>query len=443
MNTSLPKVPGPSGFEAIRQLLQFARTPIEFAMKYAHDYGDIAQIKVGSRHVYQLNEPDLIAEVLSQKNQHFIKDISYRALAGIFGDGLLLSDGDLWRRHRRLMQPAFTQEKIAAYATTAVEDTAQMLRTWTGGDTLDIHQEISQLTVKVITKALFGVDVTATALEIGDALDAIMLQYYYQAQTGFLLPSWVPTPSNRRANRAIQRLNEIVDTIIEQRRQFPQADLLSGLISAQDEDGSQLSRDELRDEVMTLLLAGHETTANGLTWTLLLLAKNPDAAVKLTSEAASVLEGRRPDITDLPKLPYTEMVLKESMRLYPPAWVLSREVTQDCQIGPYPFTKGSIVYFSQWVVHRDARFFENPEQFWPERWQDNLEQTLPRCAYFPFGAGPRVCIGKAFSMMEATLMLAMIAKQFRLELVPDQSIELLPSITLRPKQGIKMVLEAV
>ncbi|PZD75080.1 Pentalenene oxygenase [Acaryochloris thomasi RCC1774] len=436
------KVPTIKGLSAIRQLLKFSREPIKFSEQCVQEYGDVAKISIGSTQVYLFHHPDLIAEILSKQNQHFIKDISYRSLAGIFGNGLLLSDGDLWQRHRRLMQPAFTQERIAAYAATAVEDTAQMLSTWKAGEVRDIHQEMSQLTVKVITRALFGVDITQTALETGEALEAIMLQYYHKTQTGFLFPSWMPTPSNLRGNQAIKHLNKIVDNIIEQRRHSPQDDLLSNLLSAQDEDGSQLSINELRDEVMTLLLAGHETTANALTWTLMLLAQNPEAATNLTRETQSILKGRDPDVTDLPQLPYTEMVLKESMRLYPPAWALSREVAQDCQIGPYSLKKGTAVYFSQWVVHRDARFFKNPEQFLPERWQDNLENKLPRCAYFPFGAGPRVCIGKAFSMMEATLSLAMLAKQFHFTLVPDQAIELLPSITLRPKQGIKMSLES-
>lgn len=437
-----PPAPGPTGLAAIWDLLQFTQDPIGASVKFARKYGDVGQIKIGSVHFYQLNHPDLITEVLSKQNQHFMKDISYRSLASIFGEGLLVSDGELWQRHRRLMQPAFTQERIAAYGATAVEETARMLSTWKDKDTRDIHREMSQLTVKVIAKTLFGVNVIATALEICDALDAIMLQYYRQLQTSFLLPSWVPTPTNHRANRAAKRLKEIVAEIVQQRRQSPQGDLLSGLLLTQDHEDYQLSVAELCDEVMTMLLAGYETTASALTWTLMLLAQNPDVMTKLTSEVQSVLDGHPPDIHDLPRLSYTEQVLKESMRLYPPAWALSREVTQDCQIGPYPLEKGTIVYFSQWVIHRDARFFQNPERFWPDRWQDNLEQRLPRCAYFPFGAGPRICIGKAFSMMEATLILAMITERFCVELVPDQVIERLPSITLRPKKDIKMILNS-
>lgn len=216
---------------------------------------------------------------------------------------------------------------------------------------------------------------------------------------------------------------------------------MSTLLSVKDEDGNQLSFEELRDEVMTLLLAGHDTTANALTWTIMLLAQHPTVANQLRKETQTELDGKIPNITFLPRLAYSQKVIRESMRLYSPAWILTREAIQDCQIGPYRLKKGAGVVVSQWVVHRDPRFFEEPEKFLPERWQDNFEQKLPRCTYFPFGAGPRVCIGKAFSMMEATLILAMIANQFHFKLVPDQSIELLPSITLRPKQGIKMILD--
>ena len=439
-NSNHQQPPGPRGLSVIGSLLEYSRKPLEFSTKCAREYGDVVSLSLGSVRVYLFNHPSLIEEILSKQNQNFIKDISYRALRGVFGDGLLLSDGDLWKRHRRLMQPAFNNERIATYASMTVEDTARMLATWRAGEIRDVHREMSQLTVKVITQAMFGVDVTETALEIGEALETIMLHYSHQAEMCFLLPEWLPTPGNWNAHCATKRLNEIVYGIIDQRRQFPKDDLLSRMLHAQDEDGSQFSNQELRDEVMTLLLAGHETTANALTWTLMLLAQHLEVEAKLAQEVQSVLEGRVPAITDLPQLRYTEMVLKESMRLYPPAWTLGREVTQDCQIGNHRLTRGTTVYVSQWVVHRDPRFFENPEQFLPERWENNLEQHLPRCAYFPFGSGPRVCIGKAFSMMEAMLILAMIAQKFRLALVPDHPIELLPSITLRPKQGVKMML---
>ena len=442
-NKSNKQLPGPRGLSLLGSLREYTFMPIEFLLKSAREYGDVVSLSIGPIRTCLFNHPDLIEEVLNKQNPNCIKDISYRVLKGVFGDGLLLSDGDLWKRHRRLIQPAFTAERITGYASAIVTDTAQMLAKWRSGEIYDVHQEMSQLTIKLITQAMFGVDVAETALEIGKALDTIMLHYVHQAKTWFLLPAWLPTPSNRKAHHATKRLNEIVYAIIDQRRQFPMDDLLSRMLRVKDEDGTQLSDRELRDEVMTLLLAGHDTTANALTWTLMLLAQNPEAEAKLVEEVRSVLEERLPTSAELPKLRYTEMVLKESMRLYPPAWILGRELTRDCTIGDYHLTRGTTIYLSQWVVHRDPRFFANPEQFLPERWENNLEQRLPRCAYFPFGAGPRVCIGKAFSMMEATLILAMIAQKFRLTLIPEHPIELLPSITLRPKHGVKMMLKEI
>lgn len=433
------QIPGPQGLSLVKSLYEYSRTPLEFSLKCARQYGDIVSLSIGSIRNYLLNDPSLIEEVLSKQNQNFTKDISYRILKKTFGNGLLLSDGELWKRHRKLMQSAFSSDRIASYASGIVGETSRMLATWRE-EVIDIHYEMSLLTVKVITQSMFGVDATETAKEIMEALDTIMLQYFHQAEMFFLLPTWLPTIGNWKAHLATKRLNEIVYDIIEQRRQFPKDDLLSIMLRIEDENGDGLSDRELRDEVMTLLLAGHDTTANALTWTLMLLAQNPEAEAKLVAEVRSVLQEGLPTIDDLAKLQYTEMVLKESMRLYPPAWALGREVTHDCTIGNYHFTRGTTIIVSQWVMHRDKRFFDNPEQFLPERWNDNLEQRLPRCAYFPFGAGPRVCIGKTFSMMEATLTLAMVVQQFSFTLVQQHSIELLPSITLRPKQGVKMML---
>ncbi|MDJ0691420.1 MAG: cytochrome P450 [Xenococcaceae cyanobacterium MO_188.B32] len=298
-------------------------TPLEFLLKSARKYGDCVSLSVGSIRIYLFNHPNLIEEVLNKQNQNCIKDISYRVLKEVFGDGLLLSDGEIWKHHRQLMQPAFSSERIAGYASIIVANTAQMLTTWRAGEIRDIHREMSQLTIKAIAQTMFGVDVTETVLEIGETLDTIMLHYVRQAEMWFLLPIWLPTPGNWKAHRATKRLNEIVYGIIDRRRQAPMDDLLSRMMRLKDEDGNQLSDRELRDEVMTLLLAGHETTANALTWTLMLLAQNPSAEAKLVAEIRSVLEERLPTINDLPKLRYTEMVLKESMRLYPPAWILA------------------------------------------------------------------------------------------------------------------------
>ena len=428
------------GLSLAKALLEFSRTPLEFLLKSARRDKDIVSLSIGSAKSYLFNHPDLIEEILSKQNQNCIKDIGYRALEDVFGNGLLLSHGDSWKYHRRLMQSAFNSDRLANYATQVVADTNSMLENWRSSEVRDVHQEMSLLTAKVIMQAMFGVDATETAEKIIKAVDEIMQQYSHQAKTFYLLPTWLPTLRNWRANEAKKRLNEIVEDIVEQRRQQTKDDILSTMLTAEDEAGNKLSNKELCDEVTTLLLAGYDTTANALTWTLMLLAQNPEVEAKLVAEVQSVLNNRPPTIHDLPQLPYTKMVLKESMRLYPPAWILGRELISDCKIGGHDFTGGTVIYFSQWAVHRDARWFDRPEQFDPDRWADNLEQRLPRCAYFPFGAGARVCIGKAFCMMEAKLILAMIIQKFHFALVSDLPIELLPSFTLRPKQGIKMAI---
>ena len=437
----LNKLPSPKGFALLGDLIDFGRIPLEFSLKASQEYGDLVDLSIGSSKFYLFNHPRLIEEVLS-KHQDSVKDYSYRALEYVFGNGIFLSHGATWKHNRRLMQSAFNRNRLATYADRVVVDVSLMLDSWRTGEVRQLHREMSLLTVKIIMQTMFGVDATETAAEITTALDTIMLQYYRQAETFFIFPNWLPTLGNWRANRATNQLNEIVETIIVKRRQGLQGnDLLSTMLNAQDEAGKPLSDRQIRDEVMTLLIAGHETTANAITWTLMLLAQNPEAEAKLVAEIQAVIGDRLPTIDDLPQLPYTKMVIQESMRLYPPAWILGRELIRDCNIAGYHFTRGTVIYFSQWVVQRDRRFFDNPEQFNPDRWVNNLEERLPRCTYFPFGAGARACIGKAFSMMETTLVLTMMLQKFRLTLAPDHSIELLPSFTLRPKQGVKMIID--
>lgn len=427
----------PQGLSLVKALLRFSRTPLEFLL-CAAEYGDIVDLSFGSQ-VYLFNHPALIEEILSKQNQHCIKDYSYQVMQDLLGNGLLLSHGDTWKYHRRLMQSAFNSDCFADYAAKVVADTNSMLGRWRSGEIRDLHREMSLLTVEVIMQTMFGINDTKTAQEITQSLDKIMLHYFHQAETFYLLPSWLPILGTGQANRAKKRLKEIVDDIVEQRREQTDGDVLSVMLNAKDEAGNKLTNEELRDEVITLLIAGHDTTANALTWTLMLLAQHPEVETKLVAEIKSVLGDRLPTFDDIPQLSYTKMVLQESLRLYPPAWILGRELIEDCNISGHNFDRGTVIYFSQWSVQR-SHWFDSPEQFNPDRWADNLEQRLPRCAYFPFGAGARVCIGKAFSMMEATLILTMVLQKFRLTLLPEHPIELLPSFTLRPKQGVEMAI---
>src|SRR5437667_2001417 len=418
------------------------QSPLEMFTELAR-YGDIVGIRVVNFRNIFVNHPDLIEEVLVGHPRRYVKGRVLRANRHVFGDGLLTSEGDFWLRQRRLAQPAFHRARIASYAETMVRYAERMLETWRDGEERDIHQEMTRLTLQIVAKTLFDADVENDAREVGRALQVVMdLNSNFRRLV--MTPPWLPTRHNVRAFFAVRRLNKIIYRIIAERRASGRdtGDLLSMLLAAQDEDGSQMTDQQLRDEVITLFLAGHETTAIALSWTCWLLAQHPRAEAKLQSELNAVLGGRAPNVADLPRLSYLDRVLTESMRLYPPAWGMARLALDDVEIGGYHIPKGSGVSLAQWVVHRDPRWYDNPEEFRPERWETDLVKRLPRFAYFPFGGGPRLCIGNNFALMEAALLLATIAQRFGLRIVPGHPVVPLPSITLRPRHGIRMTLEA-
>ena len=321
-----------------------------------------------------------------------------------------------------------------------VEYCERMLARWYPGQALDVHHEMMGVTLAIVAKALFDADVSGAASAVSTGLETTLSHFNWWASTGFLVPLWLPVRPNREFTRARAGLDKIVYDMIAQRRASGEdpGDLLSMLLAARDEDGSGMTDRQVRDEVMTLLLAGHETTANALTWTSVLLAQNPGADARLAGELATILGGRSPALADLPRLPYTENVVKEALRLYPPAWILGYEAIDDVTVGGYPVRKGTTMFMSQWVTHRDPRWFPEPDAFRPERWAEPGIKQLPTYAYYPFGGGERLCIGKSFALMEASLLLATIAARYRLALAPDQRIEMEPSVTLRPKHGLKM-----
>jgi cytochrome P450 len=435
--------PGPSSSSRAGSFKNYSRDPLAYLPTLAREYGDIVTMRFYSFRVYYVNHPDYIEEVLVNQARKFIKGRILRANKGLFGNGLLTSEGDFWLRQRRLAQPAFHRARIAAYAETMVRFTERMLEGWRDRETLDVHAEMTRLTLQIVAKTLFDADVDADAQEVGRALEAIM-EHNSDFRRLILTPAWLPTLRNVRAALATRRLNKIIYRIIGQRRSADQdaGDLLSMLLHAQDEDGSRMTDRQLRDEVITLFLAGHETTALALSWTWWLLAQNPRAETKLHAELDAVLGGRTPTLEDLPKLRYLDHVVTESMRLYPPAWGMARLAIEDAEIGGYKIRKGCGVSLSQWVVHRDPRWYESPEEFRPERWEGDLLKRLPRFAYFPFGGGPRQCIGNTFALMETALILATIAQEFRLRLVPNHPVSPIASITLRPRYGIRVTLEA-
>jgi cytochrome P450 len=401
------------------------------------DYGDIVTMRYYNFRVYFVSHPDYIEQVLVTDNRKFIKGRILRKNRQLFGNGLLTSEGDFWLRQRRLAQPAFHRGRVASYADTMVRLASRMASEWSNGEERDIHSEMMRLTLSIVAKTLFDADVDREAKRVGHALEAIM-QLNSDFRKFILTPTWLPTPRKIRATIATAKLNRIVYRFIEDRRAsgVDNGDLLSMLLAARDDDGSRMTDRQLRDESITIFLAGHETTANALSWTWMLLAQNPHVESKLHEELDRVLGGRTPTLDDLPNLRYTGLVITESLRLYPPAWGMARVAIEDTEIAGYPIPKGCGVSLAQWVVHRDPRWFEAPLEFRPERWEGDLAKRLPRFAYFPFGGGPRQCIGNNFAVMEASLLLATLAQQFRISLVPGREIIPAASITLRPKTGI-------
>ena len=435
--------PGPPSKSWTGSFKAYSRDPLGYLSRMVREYGDIFTMRYYNFRVYFVSHPDYVEEVLVTENRKFIKGRILRANKRLFGNGLLTSEGDFWLRQRRLAQPAFHRARIASYADTMVRYTERLLGEWKDGETRNIHAEMMRLTLQIVAKTIFDADVDRESRQVGRALEAIM-ELNSDFRKLILTPSWLPTPRNIRAAIATRRLDEIIFRFIEERRASGKdaGDLLSMLLAAQDEDGSRMTDRQLRDEAMTIFLAGHETTANALSWTWLLLAQNPAAEAKLHAELEAVLAGRAPTLEDLANLRYTGQVITESMRLYPPAWGMARLAIEDAEIGGYPIPKGCGVSLSQWVIHRDPRWFDAPQEFRPERWEGDLMKRLPRFAYFPFGGGPRQCIGNNFAVMEATLLLATIAQRFRIRMVPDHPAVPMPSITLRPRYGIRATLEA-
>ncbi|PYU81726.1 MAG: cytochrome P450 [Acidobacteria bacterium] len=417
--------------------------PLEYFTKVAREYGDVAGLRVLNFKTVFINHPSLIEEVLVTNARKYSKGRVLRANRHVFGEGLLTSEGDFWLRQRRLAQPAFHRARVASYAATMVDYTERMVQGWRGGEERDAHQEMMRLTLEIVAKTLFDADVEGDAQEVGKSLE-LLLEIGANFRRTIFVPHWLPTPTNLRVRREVKQIEKILYRIIAERRASGRdaGDLLSMLLSAQDEDGSRMTDRQLRDEAITLFLAGHETTASTLSWTWWLLARHPAVEAKLHAELDAVLGDRAPTLDDLPKLRYTGHLITESLRLYPAAWGMARLVVEDHEIAGYAVTKGMGVAMAQWVVHRDPRWYDAPEEFRPERWEDDLLKRLPRFAYFPFGGGPRQCIGNAFALMEAALILATIARKFRLLLVANHPVVPLASITLRPRHGVRVTLES-
>jgi cytochrome P450 len=436
---------GPKGNFFLGVMPEFNRDSLAFMEMLARDYGDIVRARFFYVPAYFIYHPDHIEEVLATNNKNFIKPLSFRTpfFNRLLGNGLLTSEGDFWRRQRRLAQPAFHRERINGYGQIMVRDALRMIETWKEGETRDIHHDMMRLTMEIVTHTLFNVDVADDAEKVASALSFLVEPFGSQATLKWIVDNRLPTPGNRRFHKTAAQLDEVIYRIIAQRRASgnkDQGDLLSMLLQAHDEDGSHMTDQQLRDEVITLFLAGQETTALVLTWSWYLLSRHPEAETKFRLEIDEVIGEREPVAADMPRLKFTEMIAKESMRLYPPAYVVGREAVKDCEIGGYFVPSGMQVFMPTWVVQKDARFFAAPREFKPERWTPEFTSSLPKYAYFPFGGGPRLCIGNSFAMMEIVLLLASIAQKFRLELAPNQKVTIQPAMSLRPRDGLKMTL---
>ena len=425
--------------------LDFRRDPLAFLQRAAREYGDIVYFKMGPQHVYFLNHPDYIKDVLVTHNQNFVKGRALQRSKRLLGEGLLTSEGEVHRRQRRLAQPAFHKHRIASYGQMMTGYAERMSTRWNDGATVNMSQEMMRLTLGIVGKTLFDADVESEAQEIGESLNTLMELFNAMLLPFSELLEKLPLPQNRRFQTAKDRLDATIFRMIDERRKSGEdrGDLLSMLLLAQDEegDGKGMTDQQVRDEALTIFLAGHETTANALVWTWYLLSQHPDVETKLHEELDQVLHGKRlPTFEDVPNLRYTEMVFAEAMRLYPPAWAVGRLAIADYEIGGYTVRAGSLVLLSQYVMHRDERYYPEATRFDPERWKPEARESRPAYAYFPFGGGPRRCIGEGFAWMEGILLIATLARSWQMRLVPGHPVEMRPVITLRPKHGMQMTL---
>ena len=448
MNTATSSIraglpPGPKGTLIGGNIRQFRTRLLDFLLEAAREYGPLTSFRIGPRRVFLASAPDLIEQVLITDARHYIKHFGARAYRPVLGNGLVTSEGEFWHRQRKLIQPMFLKARVQSYAPVMGELTERMLDSWTSGKTVRINNEFSALTSRIALKTLFDLDDDGDREQFNNTLRLSFDLMSARLRRIFKLPLWVPTPETLCLKRSIAELERKVEGFIAaaRSRQGTGDDLLSRLMLAQHEDGTRMSNWQLRDEVMTLYLAGHETTALTLTWTWYLLSQHQRVEEKLVSEWQQILAGRTPTADQLQHLPYTAAVIAESMRLLPPVYVIGREATADLELGGYQVKRGYTVLMSQWVNHRDPEYFPEPEEFHPERWENGLAKRIPKFAYYPFGGGQRMCVGNNFALMEAAIILAAVGQRYRFTLDPDAVIGIKPQITLLPANPIPVTLQ--
>ena len=434
-----PLPPGPKGHWLTGNLADFRADRLGFVTRIPKEHGDLVALRFAHYRLFLVSHPELIEQVLVHQAKHFIKHFALRLNPLLLGKGLLTSEGDFWLKHRRLIQPAFNKNRLAEYAPVMTAAVDRHLRTWQAGQRREIQAEMMAITLEIAAQTMFGAAAAADAQEVRLALDELQQNFIVRFNSIVQLPLWLPTPLNLRMRRAVRRLDAILYRFIQERRRGggEKHDLLSLLLRARDEDdGSGMSDQQVRDEAMTLFLAGHETTALALAWTWYLLAQHPHVEEQFFQEVHAVVGQRWPTLDDVPKLKFTEAVVLEGMRLYPPAYIIGREAVDELILGGFRVPRGMTLFMSPWSVQRDERFFKQPLEFRPQRWREESIKQLPKFAYFPFGGGPRLCVGNSFAMTEMILVLAAVAQRFRFTLIPGQVVIPQPTFTLRPHPGI-------
>jgi len=437
MNARLPTradLPGPREIPVVGSLVEFAQDPLLFLSALPARYGDMSSYRMAEMRVVALSHPDLVEELLLRNHQSTHKDAIYELLHPLLGEGLVTAEGDKWKAHRKLVAPSLTRRHVERYAETMVDCAAELAAELGHGTVRDLHHDMSLVTQRIVLRTLFGADIEVDVERVGELVEGVMEAFVREARTWRrFLPAAILTPSRRRRVALIAELDALLVRIIEARRQLPAGrDLLSRLIDARDDEGRGFDDVELRDEAITMFVAGHETTALNLTYTWLLLAAHPDIQQRIHAELEMVLGDSAPTPESMGELRLLTAAVKESLRLFPPAWAFGREAQVDIELGGKTIPAGYQIVISPWVIHRDQRWFDHPERFDPDRWLDGRTDELPRMAFLPFGGGPRVCVGNHFAMMEAVLVLAVLLREVRLMPLGPVPPPLLPTVTLRP-----------
>ncbi|MCH9688784.1 MAG: cytochrome P450 [Deltaproteobacteria bacterium] len=420
--------------------LALLRDPLAALTQGHEQFGDVVCFYVGPIRFISVSDPAHAHHVLVRNHRNYIKSRNYQGLRLVLGNGLVTSEGEYWRRQRKLAQPAFHHRRLANLADTMATCVQEQLARWDERREpgVDIHDEMMQLTLRIVGRTLFGMDLGTNLGDLGPVVTTCLEKANDHAESLVRLPLWLPTPSNRRFGKAKRKLDAIVHEIIEQRRNGePRDDVLGMLMAATDETGTERMDDQqLRDEVMTLFMAGHETIATSMSWLWMLLHQHPEVAARVRAEVEAVLGDRTPQLEDLPQLVYTGQVISEAMRLYPPAWIMERQALADDRLGSWRIPRGSIVAVSPWVLHRNPALWENPLRFDPDRFTPERSHDRPKHAYLPFGAGPRVCIGNHFALMESKIIVASLVRRYAIDIARPDAVQLSPRVTLRPAEGM-------